>query len=202
MPRDAQISSAVAILLTSFRVRHGREDRWSLVARQKSMSNKKTEKKKIDATKITSFADLKGRLEKPVSCYFKLDGELLELPLRRVPPKLAESIRTMRRNVVPPFRKDRNPPNGDYDPMDPEYLRKRDEVEGRVRSLIVYTCCPYLAQEKPGLTSPEEIDAFVKSVWTENILDLIMITAQAGGMNLEEEVQRRANFTFTPGSES
>lgn len=149
------------------------------------------------ATKITSFSDLKIRLDKPVSCYFRLDGQLLELPLKRVSPSLAETIRRMRRSVMPPLKDPRNP-QGEYDPLNPEYLRKRDDIEAKVRALIVYTCCPLVAQEQPGLTTPEEMDAFIKTIWTENILDLIMITAQAGGMNMEEEVQRRANFISTP----
>jgi hypothetical protein len=59
-----------------------------------------------------------------------------------------------------------------------------------------------VALEKPGLESPVEMEAYVKSIWTENILDLVMVTAQAGGISLDEEVQRRSNFTSTLASES
>jgi hypothetical protein len=155
----------------------------------------------IKATEIKSFADLKGRLEKPVNCYFRLDSELVSLPVKRVSPRLAERIRQMRRSVTPTWKKERGP-SGDYDPMDPAYLKLRDEIEAQVRALIVYTCCPFVAQEKAGLENPVEIEVFVKSIWTENILDLVMVTAQAGGISLDEEVQRRGNFTSTPGLES
>jgi hypothetical protein len=107
----------------------------------------------------------------------------------------------MRRSVTPTWRKERGP-NGDYEPMAPEYLKARDEIEAQVRALIVYTCCPFVAGEKPGLLNPVEMEQFVKSIWTDNLLDLVMVTALAGGVSLDEEVQRRANFTSTPGLEN
>ena len=148
--------------------------------------------------KIASFDELTARIEKTIPCVFKLDGELIEIPVKRISPQLAEQVRKLRRTVTPPFKKDRNPPTGDYDPMDPKYLSDRDAMEAKVRALIVYACCPIIAAKKPGLTSHEDMTAFVQGVLGENILDLIMLTAQAGGMNLDEEVQRRANFISTP----
>jgi hypothetical protein len=160
-------------------------------------------KKPIQPIKITSLKQLKDRAEKTIPCTFKFDGDLLEIPVRRVTPALADRVRKLRRSVTPPFKKERNPPVGDYDPLDPKYLEAKEALEVKVRALIVYTCCPIIAEQKPGLTDEAEMVPFVQSVIeSENILDLIMLTAQAGGMNLDEEVQRRANFIFTPGSES
>lgn len=152
--------------------------------------------------KITSFDELAGLLAKPVSCVFKLDGQDIEIQVNRVTPLLAEQVRKLRRSVTPPFKKDRNPPAGDYDPLDAKYLEARDAMEIKCRALIVYASCPLVSAKKPGLTNPDDLVAFVQGVLSENMLDLIMLTAQAGGMNLDEEVQRRANFTSTPGSEN
>jgi hypothetical protein len=162
---------------------------------------KNENKTEIKTVKIASFDELTARIEKPLRCVFKLDGDLIELPVRRLPPLLAERVRRLRRGVTPPFKRERGP-NGDYDPMDVKYLEQRDAMEARVRALIVYSCCPLIAGKKPGLTDEGEILAFVQGVLSENILDLIMLTAQAGGLNLDEEVQRRANFISTPGSEN
>ncbi|MDE2102858.1 MAG: hypothetical protein KGL39_36780 [Patescibacteria group bacterium] len=160
----------------------------------------KTESKTV---KIASFDELAAKIEKAIPCVFKLDGELIEIPVKRVTPALAERVRKLRRAVLPPYKKERNPAaGGDYDPMDPGYLERKDLNEAKVRALIVYTCCPLVAAKKPGLTDEAEMLAFVQGILSENILDLIMLTAQAGGMNLDEEVQRRANFISTPGSEN
>jgi len=176
----------------------------NLAAVRDMSSNAKTKKMKqekpVRTVKIASFEDLSARLDKTIPCVFKLDGELIEIPVKRVTPALAERVRKLRRSVLPPFKKERNPPAGDYDPMDPKYLADKDANEAKVRALIVYTCCPLIAAKKPGLTDEAEMLPFVQGVLSENILDLIMLTAQAGGMNLDEEVQRRANFIFTPGS--
>jgi hypothetical protein len=157
----------------------------------------KNEKIKTVTVKIASFDELAARIEKPIPCVLKLDGDLIQFDVRRQSPALAERVRKLRRSVTPPFKKERNPPQGDYDPMDPGYLEKRDALELKVRALVVYTCCPIIAARKPGLTDEAEMRGTVLS---ENMLDLIMLTAQAGGVNLDEEVQRRANFISTPGS--
>ena len=153
---------------------------------------------------VTDFAQLNALFTKPVPCVFYLDGQEIELPVQRISPGLAEQVRKLRRTVMPPFRKDRNPPAGDYDQMDPKYLAERDAVELKIRALIVYASCPILSSQKPGLTVPDEMLSFVQGLLSENVLDLIMLTAQAGGMHLasDEEVQRRANFTYTPDSAS
>jgi hypothetical protein len=158
----------------------------------------KTTRRDNTTVKIASFDELAARIEKTIPCVFKLDGELLEIPVKRVSPALAERVRKLRRAVTPPFKKERNPPAGDYDPMDAGYLAARDAVETKVRALIVYACCPLIAAKRPGLTDEAQMVEFVQGVLAENILDLIMLTAQAGGMNLDEEVQRRANFISTP----
>ena len=149
--------------------------------------------------KIASFDELATRMDKTIPCVFKLDGSLIEIPVKRMSPGLAERVRKLRRSVTPPFKKERNPPAGDYDPMDAKYLESKDAVETKVRALIVYACCPLIAAKKPGLTDEAEMAVFVQGVLSENILDLIMLTAQAGGLNLDEEVQRLANFTSTSG---
>ena len=155
---------------------------------------------KLVPTKIASFDELTARIEKIIPCVFKLDDELIEIPVKRLSPLQAERVRKLRRSVTPPFKKDRNPPVGDYDPMDPKYLEAKDTLDVKVRAFIVYSCCPLIAAKKPGLTDESEMVAFVQGILSENVLDLIMLTAQAGGLNLDEEVQRRANFTSTPGS--
>jgi hypothetical protein len=171
-------------------------------AKEQTMKQPEKNAVTVKTVKIASFAELAARVEKTIPCVFQLDGELLEIPVRRVSPALADRVRKLRRSVTPPWNPKINPPHGDYDPLASEYLGKKDAVEAQVRALIVYTCCPVVAEQKPGLLNEADMAAFVQGVLSENILDLIMLTAQAGGMNLDEEVQRRANFSYTPGSEN
>lgn len=86
-----------------------------------------------------------------------------------------------------------------YDEFDPGYLEKRETAAKKVRSLVVYACCPSVAAAKPGLTAVDEIHAFVQTILTENILNLLALKAQEGGLNLDVEVEERANFTSTAG---
>ncbi len=157
-------------------------------------------KKKTDEKPavITSFEQLEKLVASPVICRFEVDGQIVELPVNRITPQIAERRRTIVRSVQPPFKKERN----DYDPLDAKYLQARDQAEMQARALVVYSCCPGIAAKKPGLTNDAQILEFVQSLLTENLLDLIALTAQAGGLNVDLEVARRANFTSTPASES
>ena len=52
---------------------------------------------------------------------------------------------------------------------------------------------PVVAQKKPGLMDRVAIHAFVQTIWTENIIEIVAMTIAAGGL----EVVTRANFTST-----
>ena len=148
-------------------------------------------------TKITSLDQLQKLVDAPLVCAFTLDGQTLEVPLRRVSPAIEEQRREVLRAVPPPpFDKNR----GEYDLLHPAYVRGKEQAEKKARSLIVYACCPAIAESKPGLTAVDDIHKYVQSVLVENVLDVIALTAMASRISVE--VARRANFTFPPDSES
>ena len=148
---------------------------------------------------ITSLAEFQALVDSPIRVVFDLQTaagvELRSVELRRISPGLAEQARQFERKIQPPWKKDM----GRYDELDPKYLELRETAAKKVRSLIVYACCPQIAAAKPGLTAIEEIHAFVQGVLSENILNLIAFKAQEGGLNLDVEVEERANFTSTAG---
>lgn len=153
------------------------------------------------ALRIQSLDELQKLVDAPLLCAFELDGQLIELDLRRVTPAIEEQRREILRAPQVPWVKERNGTAvNDYDPMNPAYLKAKDLAERKARALIVYACCPAVAAKKPGLTNPDDILRFVQSILAENILDVIALTALASGLSVE--VAGRANFTSVPGSAS
>jgi hypothetical protein len=146
---------------------------------------------------VENLDQLTAIVNEPVMCEFTLCGQALRLPCRRVSQELDEQVRAIRREAVPMYKKTLGK-DGDYDYMDPAYQAKRDLNEKIARSLTVYAGCPAIAAKKPGLTNKNEIHAFVKTILTEHIVELIFLTIQGGGMVLVD----RANFISTAASES
>ena len=66
--------------------------------------------------------------------------------------------------------------------------------------MIVYHCCPEVADGNKGLTDAGGDSRLREEPPPPTILELIALTAVAGGLNAE--VKARANFTSTPASES
>lgn len=147
---------------------------------------------------IKSLLEFQTLVDEMCQCVFSLergDGkkELRSLDIRRISPALAEQARQMERKIQPPWKKEMN----NYDNLDPAYLEKRENIAKKVRSLIIYSCCPTVAAAKPGLTAVDDIHQFVQSILAENILNAIAMKAQEGGISLDVEVEERANFTST-----
>jgi hypothetical protein len=155
------------------------------------MKNKKTE-----AAPITTLAELRAAIDRPLICTFLIDEREVNLTVKRINVVVDEQRRAIIRAVLPPWVKERN----DYDMLNHVYRRDRDIAEDTARSLIVYHCCPEVADGNKGLTEPAAIHAYVKNLLPPTILELIALTAVAGGLNAE--VKARANFTSTPASES
>ena len=137
---------------------------------------------------MKSLDELQKLVEAPIKCQFKLDGQLLVIDVKRMTPAIAERKRAIERSVQPPFKKERN----DYDPLDPDYLKKRDAAEDKARCVVVYFCCP-IVQAKKACATDEEITALVQGMLTRNLQDLIALTAEAGGL---QRVTEAANFTL------
>jgi hypothetical protein len=144
--------------------------------------------------RVEHLDQLQSLVDKPVFCQFTLDAQEIELPCKRLTAEMDEEVRKLKRLAQPPFLKDRN----DYDYTNAAYLKTRDENDRKARSLLVYWGCPAVAAKKPGLTNQEEIHKFVRSILAENILEMIALTVQAGGM----EVTQRVNFISPGNSES
>jgi hypothetical protein len=147
-------------------------------------------------TSITSLQQLQTLVDSPLTCTFLLDSQPVEVKLKRVTAAIEEQRRAILRPIQPPWDDVRK----EFNILAPKYLAAKEEAEKKARSLVVYTCCPIVAEQKPGLTTIEDIHKFVQSVLAEQLLELIAQTALSNGLQLE--VQRLANFTHTPGSES
>jgi len=152
--------------------------------------------KPIQFKEIETFDDLQALADQPIFCDFTLHQTPVRLKLEPVTPALGEQLRELGRKATPPF----NPLRKDYDLMDPKYQAERDLNARKARALTVYACCPVIARKKPGLTGADQIYQFIQGLkLPENILDLIEAKALIGGMG---DVERRANFTLPPDSES
>lgn len=145
---------------------------------------------------LTSLKDILGIVDTPVLATFLLDDRECQIKVRRAMPSVMEKRRALLRSVQPPFVKERN----EYDTLNPQYLQRRDESILQARSLTVYLCCEEVAALKPGLTEPSQIHAAISGLLPETILELIELTAIAGG--LDAEVTKRANFMSAAPSES
>ncbi len=157
----------------------------------------KNEKEKAKAVPpITTLAELRAAIDRPLTCAFLIDEREVHLTVKRINVVVDEQRRAIVRAVMPPWVKERN----DYDMLNHVYRRDRDTAEDTARSVIVYHCCPEVADGNKGLTEPAAIHAYVKNLLPPTILELIALTAVAGGLNAE--VKARANFTSTPASES
>ena len=149
-----------------------------------------------DPKPITTLAELRAVIETPLTCTFEIDGRLVALKVRRITTAVDEQRRMLLRAVVPPFVKEWN----DYDMLAPAYRTLREEAEDKARSLMVYHCCPEVADGNKGQTDAAVIHAYVKALLPPTVLELIALTALAGGLNAE--VTGRANFTSMPALES
>ena len=145
------------------------------------------------ATRITSFAQLAASIESTIECPYMLDGNAFVLDVVREKDAVADRVRAIQRAVQPPWVEARK----DYNPLDPGYLKARDEAEDTARCVRVYFCCPVIAAQKPGLATDKDITAFIKEAIPRHLQELIAVTAQLGGLS---RVAEASNFTDTPGS--
>lgn len=145
---------------------------------------------------MTKLDDLQSLLEAPMKCRFKIDNQILEIEVKRMPAALAERQRAILRAVQPPFKKERN----DYDMTDPDYIKKKAAAEEKTRCLAVYYCCPIISAKKT-CSSDEEIVAFVAPLLTQYLQEMIAMRAEAGGLQLVNP-NEVANFTGPNGSGS
>ena len=145
---------------------------------------------------LSSLKDILAVVQAPVAVRFKLDDRECELHVTRALSAVMEQRRALLRAVQPPFVKEWNR----YDDLNAGYLAKRDLSILQARSLTVYLCCPEVAAQRPGLTDAGAIHQAIGNLLPEALLELIELTALAGG--LDTEVSSRSNFTFPPPSES
>jgi len=151
----------------------------------------KKEKKPI---RIESFDQLKKLCDEPVLCRFELDGKLIELPVKRLTAGIKEQVGDILRAPQPPFDKAR----GDYDYLNPNFLKARDKAEREARAVVIYYGCDAIAKQKPGLPNKNEIYNFVQSLLPETVLEIVALTIQKGGVDLPE----RVNFSSPAALES
>ena len=144
--------------------------------------------------RIESLDQLKKLCDEPVLCRFFLDGNTIELPVKRLTAGIKEQVNDILRAPQPPFDKAR----GDYDYLNPAYLKSRDKAEREARAVIIYYGCDAISKQKPALPNKAEIYNFVQSLLPETVLEVIALTVQKGGVDLPE----RVNFTSTAALES
>lgn len=161
----------------------------------KSTTTKPAEVKVIQ---ITSAKQLQQLVDATIPCEFKLDGQTVSLPVGRMTAHTFEQVRALRRKAVPKW----NPQRKAFDEYEPAYLEAVAKHEKLARSLIIYSHCPLIATEAPGLTNEEDIHRHVSKFFTEHILEMISLTIQAGGLERVERIEERVGFTSPPDSES
>lgn len=156
-----------------------------------------SEAEKITEIIITSAEQMSSLLKEELFAHFFWRGRSVKVPITPMSPKTSDAVRELNRKALPPFKRDRGA-QGAYDDYDPAYLKAREENIRKARSLAIYTHCPVVAQIKAGLVNVDEIHAFVQTLWTENILEIISLKIQEGGLSLEP----RVDFTSAGGLES
>lgn len=153
------------------------------------------------AAKITTLAGLRAVLEAPLTARFQIDGQVVELKVKRISAAVDEARREILRTPIPPWDKTRNNGQGDYDLLAPAYRKARELAEDQARSYVVYHCFPEVQAAAPGLVDGPAIHAHVKAMLPPLLQETIALTALAGGFG-PEEVDQRANFTLPGASES
>jgi hypothetical protein len=143
---------------------------------------------------VTSAEQLQALCRKPIVCTFRIDRQAVSVEVQRLSPQAEEAVRAIRREAQPPWNKEQ----GDYNRLDPKFLNARDNLERIARSLTIYSGCPMVSAGKPGLTNRNDIHAYVQTLFSDTILEIIFLTISGGGIELED----RANFISTPGLES
>ena len=99
---------------------------------------------------ITTLAELKAAIDRPLVCAFLIDEREVNLQVKRITSVIDEQRRTIIRTVMPPWVKERN----DYDLLNQTYRRDREHAEDTARSVMVYHCCAEVAEGSKGLTDP------------------------------------------------
>ena len=145
---------------------------------------------------ITTLTALREAMSKPLTAEFTLDGTPVRLSVNRITSRVAEMHRAILRAPQPPYVKDRNA----YDTFNQGYRQAMERAELESNSVVAYHCCPELASGQPGLTDPAAIHKYVSDQLPPHLVELLALTALAGGVSTE--VRTRANFTSTPDSES
>lgn len=167
----------------------------------------------IKPLRITSVTQLEEIIRKPIILPFGWSGQACEIELLPLTPSQSEQVdKVMLELALPPYKPvpgANNRPmqrNGetvmDYDYNDRGWQEKRAQLTKEQRSLRIYLGCPAIRAAKPGLTNRTEIHEFIfggekgGGLFTENILELISLNLQVGGL----EAAERVNFTTASGS--
>jgi hypothetical protein len=152
------------------------------------------EMKTTDAVKVGSLKQLQALLEPLIPCPISIDGVPVELQVKRLGGEVAERARAIVRKVQPPYNQARK----DYEVLDPKYVEASEKAQDMARAVVVYYCCPVIAEGK-ACASDAEILAYVNSVLPVNLQRIIEATAELAGLR---RVVEAANFTSPAGSES
>lgn len=166
-------------------IEQGKEKGYEMeIARSTTGLNKKV-------VRIGSLDELQGLIDEPMICSFELDGRTIEIPITRMSAATMETVRQLKRKVQPPYSQERK----DYDFLNSAYLESKDVAERKARSVAIYKHCPIVAAKKPGLLKVDEIDGFVQGLFSENVLEMLSLKIQLGGIDVDE----RVNFTSMAG---
>jgi hypothetical protein len=167
------------------------------------MNQMTTMQTQTNAVRIESLSQLQARCEQPMAVRFVLDGQVIEVPVRRLTPAEQEKVdqvydfaENRSRELRPPLLKGRTPEEDRYDYNNEKYQAELEKLKRTARALAIYTGCPAVQAGKPGLDNRDEIRDYVQGMLTEHILNLLHLNIMAGGLDVAE----RVNFTSPPGS--
>jgi hypothetical protein len=154
--------------------------------------------------RITNLAELQARCERPIAVQFVLDGQVIEVPVRRLSPAEQEKVdqvydfaENRSRELRPPLLKGRTPEEDRYDYNNEKYQAELEKLKRSARALAIYTGCSAVQAGKPGLSNRDEIREYVQGILTEHILNILHLNIMAGGLDVAE----RVNFTSPPVSD-
>lgn len=146
--------------------------------------------------RVHALEELEAICRETIPVRVKLNGKVVEIPVRRLSPTETFQLDEKLSPVHPPLIKPDGPDGKPvYDFTNADYLKSVAETTRLVRSIGLYWACPLFQQARPGLQDATAIHEFVMSQLTEGLLETLWRVVTSEGASLEE----RINFTLPPG---
>lgn len=144
--------------------------------------------KLLKPKKVNSLAEAQKIADEFVSVPIMLNGQTMEVDVRRLRPDEDCQLAAMLESVVPPIKQGKTPEDDRIDFQNADFLKRKAEAEIGARALAIYWCVPIFSGERPGLTRKDEIVGFVQGKLTNSILNLLYAETRTGGIRIPEGI--------------